>query len=130
PSDSSILEIESFLNSQSLTVKQYLTVFIHLLEMKFELGYYKDVYEYGLKYFRENEKDLKSQESEKFYELIFLSALELKQFDVAYKFYTLRKEVLPVIKRYLAELNLIEFKKRTHQAYQSDIEATLQDVIP
>src|SRR5690606_31044778 len=116
--------------SNTFTVKNYLTVFTHLLKMKYEMGYFKDVYELGNKYFKEFEKDLNIVEAEKLFELVCLAAIELKQFEKAYQFYTLRKNVLPITKRYLAELNLIEFKKKTHQSYLVEIESLIQDVIP
>src|SRR5690606_5491458 len=40
------------------------------------------------------------------------------------------KAVLPVAKSYLASLDFIKFKEKTHQPIISDLEALIRDVIP
>jgi EAL domain-containing protein (putative c-di-GMP-specific phosphodiesterase class I)/GGDEF domain-containing protein len=91
---------------------------------------YLDVYNEGIEYHQKNQDIATLPSHEKLFELIFKAALELEKFDTAYEYYKARKAVLPVAKSYLASLDLIKFKEKTHQPIISDLEALIRDVIP
>lgn len=129
-SQETLLLLKNYIDTTTLTVNQYQTVFIRMLEVMYDLEMFHDVYHEGLSYHQSILHIDVMITHEKLFELIILSALKLKQFDSAYTYIQNRKQVLPISKKYLADLDLIEFKKQTHQSYIEDIESVLKDAIP
>ena len=130
PSQESVAEILNFIEHKTLTVLEHQTVFIHLMKTYYALKAYPIVLNEGIAYHEKLIQQNQNTELEVLYELIYLSALSLEKYDIAYAYIQYRREVLPVNKRYLADLNLVEFKKVTHQNYTEDIERLLQDTLP
>lgn len=130
PSQAAIGEILNFIETTTLTVLEHQTVFIHLMKTYYALEAYPIVLEKGINYHSKLISDENNPNLDKLYELIYLSAMALEKYDVAYEYIGHRRRVLPVTKRYLAALDLIEFKKRTNQNYTEDIEKLLTDNLP
>src|SRR5690554_5467593 len=96
----------------------------------YALEAYPIVLEKGIDYHSKLISDENNPDLEKLYELIYLSAMALEKYDIAYGYIGHRRRVLPVTKQYLASLDLIAFKKQTNQSYTEDIQKLLTDDLP
>lgn len=103
---------------------------MRLLEVKFELYMFKEVIDEGRVFEASKMFSNELSHVEKFYYLMFKSAIKLNLFEMAYRYIQKRMEALPVSKKYLGTFDLIEFKKSTNQSYIQDIEVLIKDVIP
>lgn len=119
-----------YLENEVLSFEKYKRLFYKRLELQYDLKLYDQNVELGLKFYQENEEKFISEKDDAFFKVMFLSLLEVKKYDLAYQFIQLRKNVLPVLEKYKAHLDLIEFKKRTHQPYLIDLEILAKDHLP
>ncbi len=129
-SPETILVLKNYIETTTLTVYQYQTVFIRMLEVMLDEGMFYEVYHEGLTYHKSILHIDILPSHERLFELIIHAAFKLKQYDTAYTYIQNRKQILPISKKYLADLDLIEFKKLTHQLYIQDLEMVLKDAIP
>lgn len=130
PSHEAVVEILNFIQTKTLTVLEHQTVFIHLMKTYYALGIYPKVVSDGTTYHEQIRNDKENPKLEALYELIYFSAIKLEKFDIAYQYIQYRKNILPVNQQYLAQLNLIDFKRITNQDYTIDIEELIKDTIP
>lgn len=130
PSQAAIVEILNFIETKTLTVLEHQTVFIHLMETYFQLEAYPTIVTEATTYHERISNDKENPKLERLYELIYLSAMQLEKYDLAYAYIQYRKNILPINQRYLADLNLVDFKRQTNQSYIKDIENLIKDTIP
>ncbi|WP_162146802.1 EAL domain-containing protein [Acholeplasma granularum] len=130
PNEQSIIEIINFINNNTLTVLEYETVFMHLIDIYFELGQYDIVIQEGIKYHKSRPQDKNYPSLEPLYKNIIKASMQVKSFDTAYQYINYRKNVLPIADRYFSDLDIIEFKRKTNQNYIPEIENLIKESIP
>lgn len=129
PSNELIKEISEVLENAILTMDQYHKLVIKLLESNYDLKNYNEVITIGSNYYNSN-KFNENFDNDNIFKLIIESANHLKKYNISYEYINIRKEHLPIMKQYLALVDLIYFKKATNQSYISDINNLLEDSIP
>lgn len=121
--------IKDFL-AQPLSHLDYQAAYYYYFEIAISLSLFELVYEEGLVVLKEIENQSETLYYEKILKHIIDASINLSKFEDAKRLIQMRKEVLPMIKQYLAILDDITYKKALNEPYLEDVLMVLQDMIP
>lgn len=124
------IEIESVINNQTLELNEYYLLTRQQLLILNELGRYAKLIEVGEAFLGGLKQGIQFSVDSHFYHLLFKATIIVNDFKKSYKYFLLRQETLPVIEKYLATYDLVQFKKITGQPYERDLELVLTDEMP
>ena len=121
--------IKDFL-AQPLSHQEHQAAISHYFDIALALKAYQLVYDEGMAMI----KDIKLQEETPYQEIIIKhmidASLHLKHYDDAQNLIELRREKLPIIKQYEAQIDQVHLKKARHQPYIDDLFMVMSDTIP
>lgn len=130
PKNSNSLEIIKKHLEQDIGYKDYQALISYYCEIGIELDLFEMVYSEATKALLVIAKQQETIYHEKILESIIKAALKLQHYENVESYIDERKELLPVLKQYLAVLDNIKLKKAVGQPYLEDLISILSDVIP
>ncbi len=121
--------IKDFLE-QPLSHLDYQAAFSYYFEIAIELELFTLVFEEGERVLKEISFQADSPYYEKILKHLIQAAIHLENFEKAKTYIDQRRQLLPILKQYLAVLDEIDYKKALGLPYLQDLMKVLKDVIP
>ncbi|PKK97186.1 MAG: hypothetical protein CVV58_02570 [Tenericutes bacterium HGW-Tenericutes-3] len=121
--------IKDFLE-KPLSHLDYQAAFSYYFEIAIELELYDLVYQEGDKVLKEVSNQSDSPYIEKILKHIIKASIKLEKFEKARIYIDQRRELLTILKQYLAVLDEIEYKKAIGLPYLEDLMKVLKDIVP
>jgi len=121
--------IKDFLE-KPLSHLDYQAAFSYYFEIAIELELFDLVYDEGEKVLKEIAAQSDSPYYEKILKHIIEASIKLEKFENARIYIDQRRQLLPILKQYLAVLDEIEYKKALGLPYLEDLMKVLKDIIP
>ncbi len=121
--------IKDFLE-QPLSHTDYQAAFSYYFEIAIELELYDMVFEEGEKVLKEISIQTETPYYEKILKYLIKACIHLDKFEQAKTYIDQRRQMLPILKQYLAVLDDIDYKKALGLPYLEDLMKVFKDVIP
>ncbi|MBU1141545.1 MAG: GGDEF domain-containing protein [Firmicutes bacterium] len=121
--------IKDFLE-QPLSHLDYQAAFSHYFEIAIELELFNMVFEEGEKVLKEISVQTDSPYYEKILKHLIKASIQLEQFEKARVYIDQRRQLLPILKQYLVNLDEIDYKKALDLPYLEDLKKVFKDIIP